>query len=1453
MSDATQDMNEHLETPGAEGCCNVLPPADSACPPAAVKKAGRRCRTVVKRRKKNEEVPVAWRLADSYYDELNSECNFTVEACCDQQGMNRHNASLLYYSSENSFLDSDVTGESVFINPPWKLAKECITHIRDCHSKNPKGTKAVIVLPDWYTFKESTKDLRLIRTIPAKTAGIFTKSPESDGSVREPVAPAPWPINFWGVDENTPILSKSSNSSSEPEPEATVDSQDVAGDENQPNEKDPDNIMANTMDDEAARNAAAQWLPTASACVIMDPNEPEPLMRVETRFEDIDVSALIDSAATLNFVSKEFVDAHGLQKNCKQVPKMTVRVANSQRISTTKIITPEKLIINNKNYSNIQFRVLPHLKCADVILGLPALKDMDMTINVKKKTVNLGGVEVPCTQEDRRVTCFLLDGDKLAKLVAKANRSKKQTSDFFAISLQLAEQIASVKTDFGEDFDEKIQSLLNEFEDVAQDFKGLPPHRGDLDHFVKLKGYPKRQRRNRLSPPEFEELKKQCIDLFEQGRIRISSSPYAAPIILVRKPDGSMRMCIDYRGINEFTVRDAYPLPRIDELLEQLRTAKVISHLDLQQGYNQVRMSDTGPEDESIASTAFQGVTPSGAPCLLEFLVMPFGLCNAPATFSRLMNRVLEPWLNKFVLVYLDDIAIYSESPEEHLIHLRMVLTALRKEKLHIKLSKCTWGKRESEYLGVIAGNGNLRPSPDKLAAIEKWPLPQTQKQVKSFVAFCSFYRKFVHHFADCSAPLTDMCRKGKPGKVVWDSHARDAFEILKARMISAPLLLIPKCGADAEFIVATDASDVGLGAVLLQDDGSGNVRPCAYWARKLNDAERNYSAYDKEALAVVEATTRVWRMYLDGALSITVVTDHATLTHLLKQPSKNLSPRQARYVERLMPYCSYMKILYRKGTANEADPVSRRPDFYSIWWDGEVPNESEEKSVGFFLELSAEEISINEEFEKKLKAVYKSAKYFDDNGPWKRDGLVLSNGLFLYHGRVVIPRTAHELRDLLMKEMHDNAGHPNWRRLLASLLKKYWWKGIAADCKNYCNQCIECNRSKPHRRGAAAVHPLPVPQYPWEVVGVDYVTSLPKSGKEGYTAVMIIVDHLTKMAHFIPTTDEVTAQQSADMFVHHCYRLHGCPRVLVSDRDPRFISEFWQSLWRKLNTRLNMSTARRPQTDGLTERVNETMQSLLRCYCAEAGYDWSDHLDMIEFQYNSFRSDATQHSPFETIYGFQPAAPIDRMLPLEGAEPAAAERLSQLADTQAVVRELLKLSKERQAARRTSYTPTFEPGDKVYLSTKGLNIKSQACQKLKDRFIGPYTVIAAVGQTSYRLQLPQGYRLHPVFHVDNLKPAVSDVPLRILPFDAVNDDSDYGVDRIVEAKLDRWPNRRGLYVLFKTYYTGYDTPEWSLYELLDDTEALDKFLKTDSWRTFSSDKPYIEFCKKYPRRAVIL
>ena len=710
-----------------------------------------------------------------------------------------------------------------------------------------------------------------------------------------------------------------------------------------------------------------------------------------------------------------------------------------------------------------------------------------------------------------------------------------------------------------------------------------------------------------------------------------------------------------------------------------------------------------------------------------------------------------------------------------------------------------------------------------------------------------------MHHFADCSAPLTDLCKKNKPGRVVWNETARTAFETLKARLISAPVLLIPVCGPESTFVVATDASNVGLGAVLLQEDSNGDLRPCAYYARKLKPAERGYSAYDLEALAVVEAVTRAWRVYLEGCQSFSVVTDHATLVHLLKQSSENLTKRQAHYVERLMPYTGYMTILYRKGSANEADPVSRRPDFFlpdlcSIWWDGDVP----EVCDAHFLALDAVDVSVDESFRQQLMEAYASAKYFSDSGRWQHDKLEKSTeGLFLYHGRIVIPRPACQLRDVLFAEHHDAAGHPSWRRLLAVLLRKYWWRGIAADTKAYVAKCVVCNRSKADRRGSAPFHPLPVPNYPWEVVGVDYVTSLPKSGRHKYTAVMIVVCHLTKMAHFIPCTDEVTAEDSAALFTHEVFRLHGVPRVLVSDRDPRFISAFWQALWRKLNTKLNMSTARRPQTDGLTERVNETMQSLLRCFCAEAGYDWAAHLDMVEFTYNSTVSEASQHSPFETTFGFNPSAPVDLMLPFGEIPVSAADRLQQISDTQMVVKELLQLSKERLAASTSRIAPEFDIGDYVYLSTRGLRIKSQSCKKLMDRRLGPYKVLEKVGNRSYKLKLEQGSRLHPVFHVDVLSKAATSTPLRSKAVDAVDDGLEYGVEKITDVKLDKWPRRRGLQVQFLTHYVGYDVPEWSLLELLDDTVALDNFLTTDRWVSFAQTDQYRAFCEQYPRRTV--
>ena len=421
----------------------------------------------------------------------------------------------------------------------------------------------------------------------------------------------------------------------------------------------------------------------------------------------------------------------------------------------------------------------------------------------------------------------------------------------------------------------KLKELVDEFKDVFPDTlpKGRPPKR-DIVHEIRTEEGAKPPSRPpyRLGPAEQDEMEEQVKDLLAQGFIRPSASPYGAPILFVPKKDGRWRMCIDYRALNKQTVKDQFPLPRIDSLLERLGQATVFTKLDLASGYHQIAMEET-----SIQKTAFR--TNRGH---FEFIVMPFGLCNAPATFQRLMNKVFADQLDKFIAVYLDDILIFSQSLEEHWEHLRWALARLREAKLYGRLHKCEFLKDQVEYLGFEVGPRGIQASPGKVRAIIEWPRPKSVHDIRSFLGLASYYRRFVRGFSEMARPLTQLTKIGVEWN--WSEAQHRAFNRLKLALTTAPVLKLPDF--DRQFVVTTDASDAAVGAILEQDFGNG-LQPVAFASRKLNDAEMRYSAYERELLGIVWALAQ-WKHYCRGPHSVIIQTDHAPLRHLPNQASVN-------------------------------------------------------------------------------------------------------------------------------------------------------------------------------------------------------------------------------------------------------------------------------------------------------------------------------------------------------------------------------------------------------------------------------------------------------------------------------------------------------------------------------------------------------------------------------------
>jgi hypothetical protein len=979
---------------------------------------------------------------------------------------------------------------------------------------------------------------------------------------------------------------------------------------------------------------------------------------------------------------------------------------------------------------------------------------------------------------------------------------------------------------------------------------GLPKDR-NAGHTIRLmdNALPPWRAVYKMSTTEKDELATQIKEMLAKGWIQPSTSPFGAPVLFVKKKDGTLRMCIDYRALNKLTVRNRYPLPRIDDLLDAVGKAKFFTSLDLASGYHQIRITE-----EDREKTAFR--TPFGH---YEWRVLSMGLTNAPSTFQAVMNEVFAGQIGKHVVVYMDDILIFSKTREEHLRHLDEVLATLEKEALYCKLPKCTFLAKEINYLGHIIDEHGLRPDPNKVQVVKDWPCPQNQKDVRSFLGLCNYFRKFIKSYSHKVYPLTQLLRKevvkSKRDAVPWGPDEQSSFELIKRALTEAPTLAHYDPNKRLEMIC--DASKVALGGVLVQDG-----KPLAYESRKLNPAETRYATGDRELLAVIHCL-KVWRCYLHGA-EFTLVTDHKPNTYL--KSIENWNDRQARWSEKLEAFSYTWE--YRRGADNIADPLSRLSasdlndtrasrnaqvkiqreqmasqcavamlasahetkafrdkaghvlsDFKFNWRRKNTKNELEDAASTLcslhaaITRRMATDIGLREqpapiqsgegpncpnlpqvtesESEKPirkyqkldlkvLKEAYQLESFKTElSAPFAKETFKQkANGFWYNDDKLVIPSgiLAEEFRRTIFKEHHATpfSGHQGADRTLSSLRQRFWWKGMASEVRKWVKQC-DCQRNKAStKKPYGQPQMLEVPHTPWHTITMDFITGLPQT-ENGFDSIAVFVDKLTKMVHLAPFTNKgLNADGVANLFMEQVFKLHGVPARIVSDRDSKLTAQFWKEVTARLGSKCNFSTAYHPQTDGQTERYNRVLEEVLRNFVSPTMTNWAELLPACEFALNSHVHKGTHYSPFFLNYGRNPTRPIDLALKdafqedtLQGQlygsddltpnQSGAAQRIHKLHMALQRAHTYLVDAKDRMAKREAAKYHSrdedkFKEGKMVWLSSRNFVWKSGS-RKLCPKWIGPFTIVKRYGPVTFKLDLPDDWRMHPVFHISLLKP----------------------------------------------------------------------------------------------------
>ena len=990
----------------------------------------------------------------------------------------------------------------------------------------------------------------------------------------------------------------------------------------------------------------------------------------------------------------------------------------------------------------------------------------------------------------------------------------------------------------------------------------LPPHRPGIDHHIPLETDEDGKEKEvpwgalyNMSRDELLVLRKTLTELLDKNFIRLSKSPAGAPVLFAKKPGGGLRFCVDYRGLNAVTRKDRYPLPLIRETLGAMSKAKWLTKLDVSAAFYKIRIKK-GEEWKTAFRTRYG---------LYEWMVTPFGLTGAPATFQRYINWVLREYLDDFCTAYIDDILVYSSgSREDHSVKVSQVLEKLRDAGLQLDLSKCEFEAREVKYLGYIIEVGKgISMDPEKVEAVKSWVTPKTVKGVRSFLGFANYYRIFIEGFAITAEPLTRLTKKG--AKFEWSQRCEEAFQALKEAFINGPILAI--YDPDRETRLEPDASGWASGGLLTQyDPGRKAWRPVAFLSTKHTPAECNYDIHDKELLAVMKCIA-MWNAELKGlSKPFLILTDHQNLKPFMTK--KKLTERQVRWAQTLAGFNFRME--HRPGSlAKVPDALSRREQDLpqdvgddrlaerertllpeEVWTnvgmdpvdvrcalpvadENETPfadgnlqrlwKEGMESDAGEFLKLAR-------------RAVHDGARKFPSELklPIAIGDCDEHNGYLRHRERLWLP-LYEPLTTAVIQDVHDSvvAGHPGRDATMALVTRQFFWPGMSQDIRRFVRNCDVCGRTTIWRtKKQGLLKPLPVPDRIWQEISVDYMVDLPES--DGCENLLVITDRLGKGTILIPVPEgKFDALGFAELFVERYVSQHWLPRGIVSDRGVQWVNGFWKEVCRLLGIERRLSTAYHPETDGATERRNQEVQAYLRAFIAYNQKDWRKWLPMAQIAIDGKPSTTTGISPFFMTHGYdvraiETSAGYDNERsnpsPRERGEAMVAKMKEAYEWAQAAMAAAQQTQQEYANRGREAPT-TYKVGDKVWLHLKNFTT-DRPCKKL-DWLHAKYTVTKVLDNKHvYELDVPRG--VYKRFHTSLLRPAAVD-PLPSQTRDdpqppalIIDDEEEWLVEEIMCA---RWTKRgRGRRRMALVKWRGFSQPTWEPVSELKETVALDAY-----------------------------